>query len=85
MLYYLDELLTAMRATPGRRRPNLISGVVLIVIAGVLFLAGAPFPVFVAFFLRFFLSRHRSRRSLGPQRRIGGLSPNRGRTLESAI
>ncbi|MEV8150580.1 hypothetical protein AB0O52_20850 [Arthrobacter sp. NPDC080073] len=50
MLYYLDELLTAMRATPGRRRYNLISGVVFIGIAGVLFLAGAPFPVFVAFF-----------------------------------
>ena len=50
MLYYLDELRTAMNATPGRRRYNLISSVVFIVIAAALFVAGAPFPVFVAFF-----------------------------------
>ncbi|MFF2298096.1 hypothetical protein [Arthrobacter sp. NPDC058127] len=55
MLYYLDELRTAMNATPGRRRYNLISGVVFIVIAGALFVAGAPFPVFVAYFCASFV------------------------------
>ncbi|MCZ9883014.1 hypothetical protein [Arthrobacter sp. B2a2-09] len=50
MLYYLDELRTAMSATRGRRRYNLISGVLFIVIAGALFVAGAPFAVFVTFF-----------------------------------
>lgn len=50
MLYYLDELRTAMSATPGRRRYNLISGVLFVVIAGAHFVAEAPFLVFVAFF-----------------------------------
>ncbi|GAA5191715.1 hypothetical protein GCM10023346_11900 [Arthrobacter gyeryongensis] len=50
MLYYLSELHAARRATPGRRRYNLISGVLLIVVAGALFVAGAPFPVFVVIF-----------------------------------
>lgn len=50
MLHYLSELHSARHATSGRRRYNLISCVVFIVVAGALFATGAPFPIFVAFF-----------------------------------
>lgn len=50
MLHYLSELHAARRATPGRRRYNLISGVLLLVIGASLFVGSAPFPVFVAVF-----------------------------------
>ena len=50
MLYYLSELQAARRATPGRRRYIWISCVLFIVIVVALFAAGAPFPIFVAFF-----------------------------------
>lgn len=49
MFHYLYELHAARRATPGRRRYNVISGLLLIVIGGTLLVAGAPFPVIVAF------------------------------------
>jgi len=49
MLHYLHELHAARRATPGRRRYNVISGVLFILIGGSLILAAAPLPVIVAF------------------------------------
>jgi hypothetical protein len=47
MLYYLDELLTAMDATPGRRWFNLASAVLTVVIFGALARAGVSSWVIV--------------------------------------
>lgn len=42
MLYYLDELLTAMNATPGRRWFNIASAVFIVVMFGALAGIGVP-------------------------------------------
>ncbi|WP_284752974.1 hypothetical protein [Arthrobacter sp. efr-133-R2A-120] len=47
MLYYLDELLTAMNATPGRRWFNIASAVLIVVIFGAFARAGVSSWVIV--------------------------------------
>ncbi|GAB2712704.1 hypothetical protein ACX801_15650 [Arthrobacter bambusae] len=47
MLYYLDELLTAVNATPGRRWFNLASAVLIVVMFGALARTGVSSWVIV--------------------------------------
>jgi hypothetical protein len=42
MLYYVDELMMAMNATPGRRRFNIVGGVLIILVSTALISFGAP-------------------------------------------
>jgi hypothetical protein len=42
MLYYVDELMMAMNAAPGRRRFNIVGGVLIILVSTALISFGAP-------------------------------------------
>ncbi len=50
MLYYMDELMTAMNATPGRRRFNVFGSVLIILIGVVVVSVGLPALVLLAIF-----------------------------------
>lgn len=48
MLYYVDELMTATNATPGRRLFNLASAVLIILVGTALISVGASSPTLYA-------------------------------------